>query len=452
MRGHGTSVMPITAGCRKDIERLLKLYKENETLRYKPFIELFDKMKFATIFMGRMSPAELYEFSEKLLQITISYAMSYRERKPAEYAEESAADNEPMSLSDIRFSNEMTLQERMFGIYLTYALYFVQPESYVAQVRVTPDQMADLIDFVNECIIPERHIDAFAALFKLINGGAFRIYAFEKEHNPLLHRRFDLMELDEGGLDETETQEHSFLKALGDDVVLTQADIICKRYLAAKEKASLPPDLNINLIQTTVLEIYNDILRSTGTEMGANLSPKKTPRQNSGCFRSALKEKAYKSHIIHARHRRYLVDPSVCSTSSETEQMQNMVSATQMLQTLKRYSKDGFDKSIEGEDVSDALLLSGKKQLNESGPSTGSIRANKKLGKSLEVTKKEAGGRKRRSKLSVSEMSLTELTQNLGESVAAMTQEEREIENFKKERIADRLLEKIQKAQEKSER
>lgn len=38
--------------------------------------------------------------------------MSYRERKPAEYAEELTADNEPMSLADIRFSNEMTLQVR----------------------------------------------------------------------------------------------------------------------------------------------------------------------------------------------------------------------------------------------------------------------------------------------------------------------------------------------------
>lgn len=69
----------------------------------------------------------------------------------------------------------------MFGIYLTYALYFVQPENYVAQVRVTPDQMADLTDFINERLIPERHVDAFTALFKLINGGAFRIIAFEKE-------------------------------------------------------------------------------------------------------------------------------------------------------------------------------------------------------------------------------------------------------------------------------
>ncbi|MCP9263940.1 hypothetical protein DINM_007299 [Dirofilaria immitis] len=329
MRGHGTSVMPITAGCRKDIERLLKMYKEKETLRYKPFIELFDKTKFATIFMGRMSPAELYEFSEKLLQIAISYAMSYRERKPAEYAEESTTDNEPMSLSDIRFSNEMTLQERMFGVYLTYALYFVQPESYVAQVRVTPDQIADLIDFINDRLIPERHIDAFAALFKLINGGAFRIYAFEKEHNPLLHRRFDLRELDEGGLDETEMQEHSFLKALGDDIVLTQADIICKR-----------------------------ILQSTGAEMEAISSPKKTPHQNSGRFRSALKEKAYKSHIVHARHQRYLVDPSVSPTNTETEQ--NMVSATQILKTLKRYSASGSEKGMEGEDIDDVLLQSQK--------------------------------------------------------------------------------------------
>uniref|UniRef100_A0A8R1XMQ2 snRNA-activating protein complex subunit 1 n=1 Tax=Onchocerca volvulus TaxID=6282 RepID=A0A8R1XMQ2_ONCVO len=446
MRGHGTSVMPITAGCRKDIERLLKMYKEKETLRYKPFIELFEKMKFATIFMGRMSPAELYEFSEKLFQITISYAMSYRERKPAEYAEESTTDNEPMSLSDIRFSNEMTLQERMFGIYLTYVLYFVQPESYVAQVRVTPDQLADLIDFVNERLIPERHIDAFAALFKLINGGAFRIYAFEKEHNPLLHRRFDLRELDEGGLDEAETHEPSFLKALGDDVVLTQADIICKRYLAAKEKANLPVDSGINLVQTTISEIYNDILKSTEAEMEANSSPKKAPRQNSGRFRSALKEKAYKSHIVHARHRRYLVDPSVSSTNTETEQEQNMVSATQMLKTLKRYSISESEKDLESEDM-DILLHSGEKQLNKSGSSTEASGTSKKLGK---ATKKGMSGRKRvRSKLSISEMSLAELTHGLGGSTAALSQEEREIENSKKERIADRLLEKIQKAQEK---
>lgn len=43
--------------------------------------------------------------------------MSYRERKPAEYAEESTTDNEPMSLSDIRFSNEMTLQVRNLSFY-----------------------------------------------------------------------------------------------------------------------------------------------------------------------------------------------------------------------------------------------------------------------------------------------------------------------------------------------
>uniref|UniRef100_A0A1I7W4C6 PAP-associated domain-containing protein n=1 Tax=Loa loa TaxID=7209 RepID=A0A1I7W4C6_LOALO len=367
-------------------------------------------MKFATIFMGRMSPAELYEFSEKLLQITIAYAMSYRERKPAEYAEESTTDNEPMSLSDIRFSNEMTLQERMFGVYLTYALYFVQPESYVAQVRVTPDQMADLIDFISERLIPERHIDAFAALFKLINGGAFRIYAFEKEHNPLLHRRFDLRELDEGVWMKRKHRSTHF-----------------KKY---------------------------------GSRNEVNLSPKKAPRQNSGRFRSALKEKAYKSHIIHARHRRYLVDPSVSSTNSETEQERNMISATELEESSRgmldaENTETLFIKWIRqrygGEDMGDVLLLSEEKRRNESESSTGATGSSKKLGKSSKVTKKKTGGRKRgRSKLSISEMSLAELTHDLGESVAALNQEEREIENSKKERIADRLLEKIQKAQEKN--
>ncbi|VDO83353.1 unnamed protein product [Onchocerca flexuosa] len=107
--------------------------------------------------------------------------------------------------------------------------------------------------------------------------------------------------------------------------------------------------------------------------MEANSSPKKAPRQNSGRFRSAIKEKAYKSHIVHARHRRYLVDPSVSSTNTETEQEQNMVSATQMLKTLKRYSISGSDKDMEDGDMDDVLLHSGKKQLNESGSSTEAV-------------------------------------------------------------------------------
>ncbi|VDN88854.1 unnamed protein product [Brugia pahangi] len=48
-------------------------------------------------------------------------------------------------------------------------------------------------------------------------------------------------------------------------------------------------------------------------------------------------------------------------------------------------------------------------------------------------------------------MSLAELTHDLGQSVAALSQEEREIENSKKERIADRLLEKLQKVHEKND-
>ncbi|VDM92107.1 unnamed protein product, partial [Litomosoides sigmodontis] len=171
-----------------------------------------------------------------------------------------------------------------------------------------------------------------------------------------------------------------------------------------------------------------------------------------GRFRSALKEKAYKAHIVHARHRRYLVDPSICSTSNEIEQVQNMVSATQMLKTLRRYSTNESEKDVKDEDGGSVLLLSGAKKLDKSESLTDTTESNKKLSKSVRATKKEAGGRKRRrSKVSISEASLAELTQDLGESFAALTQEEREIENSKKERIADRLLEKIQKAQEKNE-
>lgn len=69
----------------------------------------------------------------------------------------------------------------MFGIYLTYSLYFVQSDKYLAQILITPDQVNDLQEFLQDRLIPERHIDAFTALYKLISGGAFRICAFENE-------------------------------------------------------------------------------------------------------------------------------------------------------------------------------------------------------------------------------------------------------------------------------
>lgn len=68
MRGRGLSLLPVTAGCRKDVERLLKRYKDLCTVHYKPFAELFEEMDFTTIFMGRLCAAELYEVSRSLFQ------------------------------------------------------------------------------------------------------------------------------------------------------------------------------------------------------------------------------------------------------------------------------------------------------------------------------------------------------------------------------------------------
>lgn len=85
------------------------------------------------------------------------------------------------------YLNIIFFQERLFGIYLAYMLYFVQPEGFVAQIKVTPAQLIDLKEFIRERIIPERHVDAYIALLKLENVGAFRVVAFEKDVRNSLH-------------------------------------------------------------------------------------------------------------------------------------------------------------------------------------------------------------------------------------------------------------------------
>lgn len=324
-KGCGTSIMPVTAGCRRDIELLFEKYKSLNTLDYKPFATCFKEMNFATIFMGRVSPAELYEFSERILQMAISYAMVYRKRNLPVYLsktkEQQESQVERSSVAEENIGNELTMQERIFGIYLAYSLYYVQPNTYVAQIRVTPDQLADLQKLLADTLLPERHLDSVYALYRLIDEGAFRVVAFENEYNPLLHKRYD-NSADEGLERPFEIQGTGLLEALGGDEIFRRADILHERYVAAKQKLGFPSDANA--LRESVGELYADVMNSFKQEeektsyvvtKASGDSTKKT-----GITRHEIKAKAYKAKAISAKHRRRQANGADSSTEAKTEE------------------------------------------------------------------------------------------------------------------------------------
>ncbi|MFH4979987.1 hypothetical protein AB6A40_006696 [Gnathostoma spinigerum] len=322
MRGFSSSVMPIMAGVRTDVERLLRLYKEKGSLKYKQFASLFESMQFATIFVGRMSVAELTEFSEKLLQMAISYAMSVRVRPQSMYLSDEQQQSTSAQITEARVNNEMTLQERMFGVYLAYSLYYVQPDDYVCLIRVTPDQMADLTEFIKEQLMPERHIDTVACLIKLAEDGAFRTVVSETEYNPLLQKRFDHIELAETVIEESEV-DHALLRSIADDVIMVQADLVFNRYKKAKENPVFS-SFDIDLVKSSVLKMTEKTLKEIERPVGSESSVE-NPQAARHLDRSSIRQRAYRSSALHTRERsrrqraslrRSLRNPSVSEGAS----------------------------------------------------------------------------------------------------------------------------------------
>lgn len=65
MKGSGTSVTPVIAGVRSDMELLLQKFIEAQppSVRFETFANFFREAKFSLIFCGRTSENELREVS-----------------------------------------------------------------------------------------------------------------------------------------------------------------------------------------------------------------------------------------------------------------------------------------------------------------------------------------------------------------------------------------------------
>lgn len=381
MKGHGTSVIPITSGFRKDMEKLLKLYKDQNSLDYRSFAECFRSMQFASVFTGRLSSAELVEFTEKILQMAISYAMTYRNREMlSSYVEGDESNDKSLSQTN----EENSLQERMFGIYLAYSLYYAQPNNYVSQIRLTPAQMGDLESFMTGVLVPEKHLDPLYALYRLINEGGFRIVAFDKEFNPCLHKRYDRAELDEGDSD-SNTEEVSFLKAVLDCDELRLADNIHYKYEEAKKRAGFAPGMQI--IKQSISEMINEVLRRTESLTGTSVS-KMEPNEKAGSSKAAIiKQNAYKSRAVHPKRRRHRLSSS--REGIEQTLSQPGPSGLNRQTSVKRSSKkqrtqaenNGTEKVTEGDAV-EAANVEGKRR---------AVKRNKECKQSLHEAQKKAG-------------------------------------------------------------
>uniref|UniRef100_A0A914ZU70 snRNA-activating protein complex subunit 1 n=2 Tax=Parascaris univalens TaxID=6257 RepID=A0A914ZU70_PARUN len=298
MRGAGISAPAIMSGCRADIEQLLDLFKEKNSLRYDAFFEVFKEIEFNTIFWGKMSVAELVEFSEKLLQMAISYAMVCRRREEPDWSDDEREQEAIDAAWNQRPEHDLTLQERLFGIYLTYTLYVTQPFRYVTQVRVSVEQLGSLETFLNDSLIPEKHYDAVAILQFFGDRQIFRIVSFEKDFDVLTHRRYDRYILEDENPEPSTSTEYdvcAVLKTMENEPLFQQVNSLHKWYVEMKKTANLD---TLNMVRGP-LEIYNDVMR---------LAMRRNDDSGEGSHsvhrRLELKAKAFKSRVESLRSRR----------------------------------------------------------------------------------------------------------------------------------------------------
>uniref|UniRef100_A0A915I6L6 snRNA-activating protein complex subunit 1 n=1 Tax=Romanomermis culicivorax TaxID=13658 RepID=A0A915I6L6_ROMCU len=294
MKGCGTSVTPITAGVRSDIERFLQKFIEIASVRFDHFAACFNEMKFHYIFTGRSSEYELREFTEKTLLIALSFCFS------------------PYSF-----------QVNVGGIYLLYSLFNLQPRKYQMQIRITPQQLNNLKRLLND-LREQHHFDTCYVLDKLFRDNAFHICAYPDEHNPLNYHRFENKDDVDKAVENYQNTE-TFINEFSGDRLIPQLETLHDEYIRLKkrlfqnenlpEALSLINDNTMNAVKKTLNDCEQK-LESKPTKGKKNqtepynveviVEGKSCPVKSQKLKerRSAIKEKAYTDKVANKRSRK----------------------------------------------------------------------------------------------------------------------------------------------------
>ncbi|CAD6198723.1 unnamed protein product [Caenorhabditis auriculariae] len=289
--------VPVHSGARQDLEMLLIKFRDKQSLRFTDFAMVFREMNFVDIFNGRYNVAEMYEFAENLLQLAAMYFSS-------------VGDNDiPRSL-----------EERTFGIYATYALYYTQFVDCISHIKVTPPQITDLVSFLEE-LTKGRHLDAVACVHKLFASSAFKIVAFTKDYDPSTRTRtmaFPELESDFVSKPEPPFQH---LKAALNDLTVREMNYLHQPYIDGLRRVGLKsvyqgknPLEDLQKILTDHEKRLADFQKlRAGIPMNEEIDidlEADMPSTSAGKSRSGIREKAYSTKTKTNRNRRY-ADPNM---------------------------------------------------------------------------------------------------------------------------------------------
>ncbi|CAD5206151.1 unnamed protein product [Bursaphelenchus okinawaensis] len=255
----------VVSAVMEDIDLLHKDFSNTPACSYREFAGCFLKREFSTIFLGRMNIADLVEFSEMLLTYATSFVFTQKSGK--EINEFVVTDNaaELRKMEPVR--KMYNLKDRIFGIYLMYTLYFLQPQNSISNIKLSVNQMKELKEFCARELLPGEYFEALFCVHRCVNNHAFMVKPFEPEFNPLLERRFNVSDL----LDKKTKTEHvvapplTALKEVIIDSTLKEAEAMHEAYQALKAGKNLPE--GVNLIKDSIMTRIQGVLAETEEEI-----------------------------------------------------------------------------------------------------------------------------------------------------------------------------------------
>ncbi|EGT60138.1 hypothetical protein CAEBREN_03794 [Caenorhabditis brenneri] len=283
-KGGATSLIPVYAGLREDLDMFLKAFLDIRSQRFSDYKRLFQQREMMLLHNGRSDSAEIIEFNEHLLVSCLPYM------------EEEICPGTPRCL-----------EERLFGLYSLYTFFYTQAAGHVVKIRIDPDSWRNFRQF-SELLLELKIYDAYMACLKLCEDKAFKYVAFLQVFDPSQFKRFGAASVPKPPIVLANVNDpFARVKALLSTDLFRKIDVIHKEYTRMKS------DLGVNLGGEEMKNAYDELKENLLTHQEAYKMEKSVIpsailpiiTENPLKSRTEIKEKAYSADLHLERSRRH---------------------------------------------------------------------------------------------------------------------------------------------------
>ncbi|XP_077560025.1 snRNA-activating protein complex subunit 1-like isoform X1 [Haemaphysalis longicornis] len=146
----------VTAGFQVDMNTLLARYSASKSVRFSEFAKCFREAKFSLIFCARKDPRELRLMVEEMVSVVLKL-----------------------------WAPTTTFPEKVFGLYMLYAIYTMQPLKPKAKLRLKLCHMSVMTQLLHKCE-QEQHLDACYIINRLYMEKCFFYTASVRQMSPMM--------------------------------------------------------------------------------------------------------------------------------------------------------------------------------------------------------------------------------------------------------------------------